>query len=117
MVWRGKTAGRKKLSYRGKKKKGEDCSKGVTSQYPCLGVYEIYFSGSREARIRLFFAQGSDPNLVLNLTLGNRNRNRNRNHHLKFHAKLQMLAAAGDNHTRLADLAPPFVVRHVYSTG
>jgi len=25
-----------------------------------------------------------------------------------------MVAAAGDNHTRLADLAPPFVVRHVY---
>ena len=28
-----------------------------------------------------------------------------------------MVAAAGDNLTRLADLAPPFVVRHVYSTG
>ena len=27
-----------------------------------------------------------------------------------------MLAAAGYDHTRLADLAPPFVVRHVYST-
>ena len=27
-----------------------------------------------------------------------------------------MAAAGGDNHTRLADLAPPFVVRHVYST-
>ena len=30
---------------------------------------------------------------------------------------LQMLAAAGDDHASVADLAPPFVVRHVYSTG
>ena len=28
----------------------------------------------------------------------------------------QKVAAAGDDHTSLADLAPPFVVRHVYST-
>ena len=27
-----------------------------------------------------------------------------------------MLAAAGDDHASVADLAPPFVVRHVYST-
>ena len=28
-----------------------------------------------------------------------------------------MLAAAGDDHASVADLAPPLVVRHVYSTG
>ena len=28
-----------------------------------------------------------------------------------------MVAAAGDDHASVADLAPPFVVRHVYSTG